>query len=62
MRHQKDDEIKELKEQVRDLMFYLEAQGKVRPSSKFVSDPLQGVSILAYLILRRGKVSQVQYL
>jgi hypothetical protein len=29
MRHQKDDEIKELKEQVRDLMFYLEAQGKV---------------------------------
>ena len=29
IRLKKDEEIKELKEQVRDLMFYLEAQGKV---------------------------------
>jgi hypothetical protein len=30
LKHQKDEEIRELKEQVRDLMFYLEAQGKVK--------------------------------
>jgi hypothetical protein len=30
LNHQKDEEIRELKDQVRDLMFYLEAQGKVK--------------------------------
>lgn len=44
LKHQKDDEIRELKEQVRDLMFYLEAQGKVAESP--LKEEIQGGSIV----------------
>ena len=40
----KDKEITELKEQVRDLMFYLEAQSKVKESS--MKDEIEGGSIV----------------
>ena len=40
----KDKEIGELKEQVRDLMFYLEAQAKVKDSP--MKDEIEGGSVV----------------